>query len=164
MVNFSTFTFTLPSKHRKRQNIFQIILPNNIQTPENLLTNSQVPKGIITTSSIPHFLTSTLNQTGPKFLSIKISIVFLNTYIACAIIWFVISRDEMPYILEHQLPDRKTYLISHVVKLMQQFSIIKENSRRRGKIINLLWEITFNSKAQIKPKRKQVHSMKLHTK
>ena len=53
MVNFSTFTSTLPPKHRKRHNIFQTTLPNNIQTPENLLTNSQVPKGTITTSSLP---------------------------------------------------------------------------------------------------------------
>ena len=65
MVNFSAFTFILPSKHWKRQNIFQATVPNNIQTPKNLLNNSQVPKEIITTFSIPHFLTSTLNQTGP---------------------------------------------------------------------------------------------------
>ena len=53
MFNFFTFIFTLPSKHRKRHNIFQTTLPNNIQTPENSLTNFQVLKGTITTSSLP---------------------------------------------------------------------------------------------------------------
>jgi len=50
----------------KRQNNFQITLSNNIQTLENLLTNSQVLKETITTSSLLHFLTSTFNQTGPS--------------------------------------------------------------------------------------------------
>ena len=65
MVNFSISTSTLLSKHRKRHNIFQATLPNNIQTPKNLLTNPQVPKGTITTSSLSHFLPLTPNQTAP---------------------------------------------------------------------------------------------------
>jgi len=36
VVSFSNSTSTLPSKHQKRHNI----LPSNIQTPKNLLTDS----------------------------------------------------------------------------------------------------------------------------
>ena len=65
-VNFFTFTFTLPSKHQKRHNIFQTTLSHNIQMPENSLTNFPVPKRTITTSSLLHFLTFTPNQIAPN--------------------------------------------------------------------------------------------------
>ena len=64
MVNFFTFTFTLPSKYRKRHNIFQTTLSNNIQISKNLLTNF-------------HFFTYTLNQTGLVKIS-SISVISID--------------------------------------------------------------------------------------
>ena len=63
MVNFFTFTFTLPSKHRKEHNIFQTILPNNIRIPKNSLTNFQVSKKTITTFSLSPLTKQLLKET-----------------------------------------------------------------------------------------------------
>jgi len=73
VVKLFTYTSTLSSKHRKRHNIFQITLSNNIQTLKNLLTNSQGPKETITTFSFSHFFTFTPNQTAPESTSFQFS-------------------------------------------------------------------------------------------
>ena len=88
MIKFSTSTFTLPSKHRKRQNIFQTTLSNNIQILKNLLTNPQVSKRTIITSSFSCFPP---NQTGGSQFQERLS---RRSLLPAAIIAWAAARNQ----------------------------------------------------------------------